>query len=77
MTIVEAIKKVLDNNNEGLTSHEIYKEIIDNNLYTFPAKEPVSVINSTIRRHCLGLDFPTANVIKHFRIVSYTGIRFN
>lgn len=73
MTIVEAIKRVLENYNEGLTSREIYKEIIDKNLYTFPAKEPVSVVNSTIRRHCLGLDFPTANAIKYFRIISYKG----
>ncbi len=73
MTIVEAIKRVLENCNEGLTSREIYKGIIDKDLYTFPAKDPVAVVNSTIRRHCLGLDFPTANAIKHFRIISYKG----
>lgn len=42
-------------------------------MYSFPAKKPDAVVNSTIRRHCLGLDFPTANPIKHFKIVSYKG----
>ena len=51
MTIVEAIKRVLENYNEGLTSREIYKEIIDKNLYAFPAKEPVSVVNTLSRAH--------------------------
>ena len=73
MTIVEAIKKVLESNHAGLTSREIYQGIIDAHLYTFPAKKPESVVNGTIRRHCLGLDFPTANAIKHFRIVAYKG----
>lgn len=73
MTIVEAIKKVLESSAGGLTSREIYQKIIDANLYAFPAKKPDAVVNSIIRRHCLGLDFPTANAVKHFRIVSYKG----
>lgn len=73
MTIVEAVKTVLSSSNTGLTSKEIYQAIVDNDLYTFPAKNPASVVNGIIRRHCLGLDFPTANVLKHFQIVSYKG----
>ncbi len=73
MTIVEAIKIVLESSTGGLTSREIYQKIIDADLYVFPAKKPDAVVNSTIRRHCLGLDFPTANAVKHFRIVSYKG----
>lgn len=73
MTIVEAIKNVLENSSDGMTSREIYQKIISANLYSFPAKKPESVVNGTIRRHCLGLDFPTANAIKHFQIVSYDG----
>lgn len=75
MTIVEAIKEVLAQNKNGLTSKEIYESIITNNLYVFPAKNPASVVNSQIRRHCQGLDFPTANLIKHFKIVRYSGKR--
>lgn len=73
MTIVEAVKVVLSSSDSGLTSNEVYQQIIARNLYDFPAKKPDAVVNSTIRRHCLGLDFPTANAIKYFKIVSYKG----
>ena len=56
-----------------MTSQEVYQEIINQKLYVFPAKKPDAVVNSIIRRHCLGLDFPTANAVKHFKIVSYKG----
>ncbi len=73
MTIVEAVKAVLATSSTGLTSREVYQQIISRNLYSFPAKKPEAVVNTTIRRHCLGLDFPTANAVKHFKIVSYNG----
>lgn len=73
MTIVEAVKTVLASSSTGLTSREVYQQIIARGLYSFPAKKPEAVVNSTIRRHCLELDFPTANAVKHFRIVSYKG----
>lgn len=73
MTIVEAVKSVLNTSATGMTSKEVYQEIINRNLYSFPAKKPDAVVNSIIRRHCLGLDFPTANAIKHFKIVSFKG----
>lgn len=40
MTIVEAIKCVLGNTPEGLTTKEIYDEIIERKLYSFGAKNP-------------------------------------
>lgn len=73
MTIIEALKIVMSDVSTGLTSKEAYQEIINRSLYSFPAKNPAAVVNSIIRRHCLGLDFPTANSIKHFKIVSYRG----
>lgn len=73
MTIVEAVKSVLATSHTGMTSKEVYTEIINRKLYSFPAKKPDAVVNSIIRRHCLGLDFPTANTIKHFKIVSFKG----
>ena len=73
MTIVEAVKTVLCTSSAGMTSKEVYQAIINRNLYSFPAKKPDAVVNSIIRRHCLGLDFPTANAIKHFKIVSFKG----
>lgn len=73
MTIIEAIKAVLASEAEGLTSAEIYQQIINKNLYQFGAKNPVGVVNGEIRRHCVGLDFPTANPVKHFAIVGKDG----
>lgn len=73
MTILEAIKIVLNQYPDGLTNKEVYEEIIKQDLYEFPAKKPESVVNSIIRRHCYGLDFPTANPVKYFKITGYRG----
>ncbi len=73
MTIVEALKIVLSAHPDGLTSREAYEEIINQNLYKFPAKKPEGVVNGIIRRHCYGLDFPTSNPIKYFKIAGYKG----
>ena len=73
MTIIEAIKEVLKNEPLGLSSAEIYQQIIDRNLYRFGAKNPIGVVNGEIRRHCVGLDFPTAYPVKHFAIVGKDG----
>lgn len=75
MTIAEAIKSVLSNYPDGLTSNEIYHKIIEKNLYSFGAKNPLGVVNSQIRRRCVGLDFPTAYHVKMFCIVGERGKR--
>lgn len=69
MTIIDSVKKVLKDSREGMTSKEIYQEIIKNNYYCFNAKRPESIVNGIIRRHCYGLDFPSANPKKYFEIV--------
>lgn len=73
MTIVEALKIILSQYPNGLTSREAYEGIVKEQLYEFPAKKPDSVVNGIIRRHCYGLDFPTANPVKYFEIVGYRG----
>lgn len=73
ITIIEAIKEVLKSEPKGLSSAEIYQRIIDQNLYQFGAKNPVGVVNGEIRRHCIGLDFPTAYPVKHFAIAGKEG----
>jgi len=73
MTIVEAIVEVLKTSEKGLTSPEIHKEIVARGLYSFGAKDPVSVVNAQIRRRCKGLDFPTAFPVKMFEIVGHRG----
>lgn len=73
MTIVDAIKTVLYQASDGLTSKEIYDEIVKKNLYSFGAKNPIGVVNNQIRRRCAGLDFPTAYPVKVFKIVGHRG----
>lgn len=43
MTIVESIKCVLQQNNDGLTSKQIYDEIIRQGLYSFGAENSCQV----------------------------------
>ena len=73
MTIIEAIKEVLKTNPTGLTAYQIYEEIVRRNLYSFKAKIPDHVVNTDLRRRCVGLDFPTSHPIKLFKIVGYDG----
>jgi len=73
MTIAEAVIQALSISGKPLTYKEAYKVIIENNLYTFGAKNPQSLLNSKIRKHCIGLDFPSASPVKHFKIVSKNG----
>ncbi|WP_041963738.1 restriction endonuclease [Sulfurospirillum cavolei] len=73
MTIINAIKEVMKKANKPLTGKETYHLIIESNLYTFPAKNPEHVVKTTIRRHCLGLDFPTSKKVKYFKIVENKG----
>lgn len=73
MTILDCIKVILGESNEGLTAKEIYSRIIERNMYSFGAAHPVSVVNSYIRRRCKGLYFPAAYQEKLFCIVGYDG----
>ena len=68
-TIVDAITKVLSESDGGLTSLEIYNKIIEEDLYRFNAASPQAIVSGTLRRHCFGLDFPTASPTKYFRII--------
>lgn len=70
MTILESIKVVLGKEPGGLTCKEITSRILSENLYTFNAQDPNAIVGHCLRRHCQGLDFPSAHPIKHFYIVS-------
>lgn len=68
MTIIEAIKEILSSENEELTSKQIYEKIVEQKLYSFSARDPKSIVNGIIRKHCVGIDFPTASPVKHFKV---------
>jgi restriction system protein len=48
---------------------EVYQEILNRKLYEFHAQNPSHIVLTQIRRHCDGIDFPTAASVKHFVLV--------
>lgn len=66
-TIVGAALEVLKSNQDTMSIQEIYNEIIKRSLYVFHAQDPISVLRVEIRRHSVGIDFPTASSRKYFR----------
>jgi restriction system protein len=73
VTITEAVRAVLKEQKDGMTAESIYSEIIARNIYSFNAKQPQHVMLNLIRRHCYGLDFPSAHPVKYFQIVDVKG----
>lgn len=68
MTIVEAIKEAMRQAARPLSSREAFEAIVVQGLYQFQAKDPHHVVLMQIRRHCVGIDFPTASPTKHFKL---------
>jgi restriction system protein len=68
MTINEAILQVMHEAGRPLSPTEAYDAIMVAGLYTFHAQKPENVVKSQIRRHCKGLDFPSAEPTKYFGI---------
>jgi len=68
MTIVEAIKAVMHDAGRPLTAKEAFDAILEKNLYVFHAQNPKHVVLMQIRRHCVGIDFPSASPTKHFEL---------
>jgi undecaprenyl pyrophosphate synthase len=64
MTIVEAIRTVLESAADPLTVDEVHTRIIERSLYNFRAIDPKHVVRSQLRRHCIGLEFPSASPVK-------------
>ena len=66
MTIVEAVIKVLMESATPLSHKQIYDQILKCEYYSFSAKDPVSIVGRTLRKHCYGVDFPSASPKKIF-----------
>lgn len=66
MTIVEAIEDVLLSTKTPLTLEEIYRNIIEWNLYDFKADNPKGALARTLRKHTIGYKEPSGNFAKIF-----------
>lgn len=73
MTIIEAIINVLKGHGKPLSHKDIYDRIINYKYYSFGAKDPVAVVRGEIRKHCYGVDFPSASPRKIFIEVKSVG----
>lgn len=69
-TIRQAALEALKRSNKPLTSKEIYEFIVVNDLYRFNAENPRNIVNIQIRRHCEGIDFPSAHPNKDFQLLN-------
>lgn len=75
-TIIEAALDVLKKADETMSVQEIYQRIVDESLYEFHALDPLSVLRVELRRHSVGIDFPTASKKKYF-VYDETNGRFS
>src|SRR4051794_3651223 len=64
--IHQVIAQVLKARGEPMSPREIYDAISGSNLYHFKAHDPLSVVKTQLRRHCEGLNFPSARSTKYF-----------
>lgn len=56
MTIAEAIKAAIQQAGKPLSAKEAFEIIQKSGLYTFKAKNPESIVASTVRKHCKGIE---------------------
>jgi len=68
-TVREAIVEAMRKANSPLTTREAYDIIIEFDYYRFNAENPKHIVQSEVRRHCEGLDFPTAKPNKFFQLL--------
>ena len=68
-TIREAVIEALKRSEKPLSAKDIYNFIIEHDLYRFNAENPENIVKVEIRRHCEGVEFPTAKPNKFFKIL--------
>ena len=68
-TVREAIVEAMRKAAKPLTVREAYETIIAFDFYRFNAENPKHIVQSEVRRHCEGLDFPTAKPNKFFQLL--------
>ena len=67
-TIKDAIQKVISESSQPLTPKQAHDAIVNQGLYAFGAKAPVSVVQSVIRKHTEGVELKKSSSTKLFRM---------
>ena len=65
-TISSAAIEVLKKNDKPMSAEEIHNSIIQQNLYQFKAKEPLSILKSELRKHSEGIELKGKSGTKYF-----------
>lgn len=65
--IHQVISEVLRTEAIALTPDEIYNKILERGLYHFRARDPLHVVHTDLKRHCIDLNFPSARATKYFK----------
>lgn len=76
LTIIEAALEVLKSVQGTMSVQEIYQGILEQSLYEFHAQNPLDVVRVELRKHSVGIDFPTASKKKLF-VYDETNGRFS
>ena len=66
LTITEAALEVLKKSEGTMSIQEVYEGIDDRSLYAVHAQNPLDVVRVELRKHSIGIDFPTASKKKYF-----------
>lgn len=62
MTMLDAALVVLRKTNSPLSAEEIYSQILKENLFTFNAKDPLSILKAQLRKNTLGFQGKSAAI---------------
>lgn len=68
-TIKDAIVTVLQGTTSPMSVSDILEQIRLQGLYQFNVDNPLSIVKSTIRQHCVGLEFPDHSKEKPFCLI--------
>ena len=69
-TIKDAVVTVLKGASSPMSASDILEQIQQRGLYQFNTDNPLGVVTSTIRLHCVGIDFPDRSEERPFCMVS-------
>lgn len=69
-TVAQAVIEVLQTVKQPMTISDITKTILDQNLYTFNAKEPIAIVRGAIERRCEGVNRKNSIDPKYFKKLS-------
>ena len=66
--IHEVASEVLANAGRPMTAYEVHEAIVRDGLYSFQAKDPLSIVRNQLRRHSENVSGRATSRTKYFRM---------